>query len=190
MDLDIPRFRAGQVVLVTGPTRSGKSDWAERLAAQAIAPTITYIATARPMPEDAEWCDRIEQHCQRRPATWGLKEVPEALAETLATANSEDCLLIDSLGTWVANGLEMAETDWQARSQSLGEALRSCPALVILVAEETGWGVVPAYALGRRFRDRLGQLTRRLAQQADAVYLTTAGYAIPLHQMGYPLDAE
>jgi len=32
---------------------------------------------------------------------------------------------------------------------------------VILVGE-TGWGVVPAYPIGRTFRDRLGSLVRRL----------------------------
>ncbi|NJO20766.1 MAG: bifunctional adenosylcobinamide kinase/adenosylcobinamide-phosphate guanylyltransferase, partial [Spirulinaceae cyanobacterium RM2_2_10] len=49
------------------------------------------------------------------------------------------------------------------------------------------WGVVPAYPLGRQFRDRLGHLTRRVGAIATAVYLVTGGYAIDLVQLGQPL---
>lgn len=51
---------------------------------------------------------------------------------------------------------------------------------VIFVAEETGWGVVPAYPLGRTFRDRLGDLVRRLGAIANPVYLVTGGHALNL----------
>ena len=64
----------------------------------------------------------------------------------------------------------------QAFTQSIAE--------VIVVAEETGWGVVPAYPLGRKFRDRLGALTRQLTQISDEAYLVCAGFAINLKQIG------
>ena len=181
-----PLLQAGQTILVTGPARSGKSGWAESLAARSPHP-VTYIATARPLPDDAEWTQRIQQHRDRRPPHWLTREVPEALTASLDTAQANQCLLIDSLGTWVANGIEQPEEDWQTEAQALTAAIARCAALVILVAEETGWGVVPAYALGRRFRDRLGQLSQTIGSQADAVYLVTAGHALPLHQLGIPL---
>jgi adenosylcobinamide kinase/adenosylcobinamide-phosphate guanylyltransferase len=59
--------------------------------------------------------------------------------------------------------------------------------MVILVAEETGWGVVPAYATGRLFRDRLGHLIRRVGAIAHTVYLVTGGYAVNLSEIGIPL---
>jgi adenosylcobinamide kinase/adenosylcobinamide-phosphate guanylyltransferase len=52
------------------------------------------------------------------------------------------------------------------------------------VAEETGWGVVPAYTAGRLFRDRLGDLTRQTAAIVNQAYLVVAGYAIDLKQVG------
>ena len=57
------------------------------------------------------------------------------------------------------------------------------------MAEETGWGVVPAYPMGRLFRDRLGQISRRVGTMANAVYLVVAGYALDLRQLGVRLDA-
>jgi adenosylcobinamide kinase/adenosylcobinamide-phosphate guanylyltransferase len=56
------------------------------------------------------------------------------------------------------------------------------------VGEETGWGVVPAYPLGRTFRDRLGGLIRRLGSVADTVYLVTGGHALNLSQLGVPFS--
>ena len=58
---------------------------------------------------------------------------------------------------------------------------------VILVGEETGWGVVPAYPAGRLFRDRLGTLVRQIGAIADNVYLVTGGYALELSVLGTPL---
>jgi adenosylcobinamide kinase / adenosylcobinamide-phosphate guanylyltransferase len=67
-------------------------------------------------------------------------------------------------------------------------SLEKTSGTIILVSEETGWGVVPAYPLGRLFRDRLGSLTRRVGAIAQAVYLVTAGYALDLTQLGTPLE--
>jgi adenosylcobinamide kinase/adenosylcobinamide-phosphate guanylyltransferase len=46
---------------------------------------------------------------------------------------------------------------------------------VVLVAPEVGSGVVPATASGRRFRDLLGAITARLAEQSDEVVQVVAG---------------
>ncbi len=176
------------IVLVTGPSRSGKSEWAERLAQQlAMAEDrqVVYVATAQTNAADAEWSDRIALHQKRRPADWQTQEVPLALAEAIIQANPTDCLLIDSLGTWLANLIEQDAEQWATTQQALLRSLRSTAAIVVLVAEETGWGVVPAYELGRRFRDRLGTLSRAVGQVADDVYLVTGGYALNLSALGH-----
>lgn len=171
------------LILVTGPARSGKSEWAEHLACQTGLP-VTYIATALEDPTDAEWQARIEQHRQRRPANWSTQAVPIALPEAICAAPVASCLLVDSLGTWLANLLEQEAGNWEQTQVSLLSALAQTTATVILVAEETGWGVVPAYPLGRSFRDRLGHLTRRVGLIANQVYLVTGGYALEVSQLG------
>ncbi|MBW4661781.1 MAG: bifunctional adenosylcobinamide kinase/adenosylcobinamide-phosphate guanylyltransferase [Drouetiella hepatica Uher 2000/2452] len=175
-----------QVILVTGAARSGKSEWAEALAVQS-GKSVVYVATAQTDPQDLEWQSRILLHQQRRPATWQTLTVPIALTTTLQAATPSECLLVDSLGTWLANLLDQSESDWQQTVQELLLSLSQVQAQVIFVAEETGWGIVPAYPIGRLFRDRLGKLIRQIGAIANPVYLVTGGYALNLSQLGTPL---
>ncbi len=175
------------LILVTGPARSGKSLWAETLAQQSSQ--VTYIATARVDVSDPDWRDRITAHIDRRPCHWQTQEVPLDLPGAIANTPGERCLLVDSLGTWLANCLEDSEEDWQERCCVLVQALRKTTARVVLVAEETGWGVVPAYPLGRQFRDRLGRLIQDVAAIAQETYLVAGGHALPLHRLAIPLSS-
>ncbi|NJO40367.1 MAG: bifunctional adenosylcobinamide kinase/adenosylcobinamide-phosphate guanylyltransferase [Cyanobacteria bacterium CRU_2_1] len=178
---------SAQLILVTGSARSGKSEWAETLAARS-GKSVTYVATAHVDPSDREWQSRILQHQQRRPANWKTLSVPIDLSAIIQSASSSDCLLIDSLGTWLANLLEQDEETWNDITQLVLSSLAQASSVVILVSEETGWGVVPAYPSGRLFRDRLGTLTRQIGAIADSVYLVTGGYVLNLSQLGVPLE--
>ncbi len=175
-----------QLILVTGAARSGKSEWAENLASKS-AKAVTYIATATVDLTDPEWQARILRHQQRRPSTWQTVMTVADLAEIVHRASDTECLLVDSLGTWVANLLDRSDDEWMELTQELLERLQTSLANVILVAEETGWGVVPAYPSGRLFRDRLGMLSRQIGTIADAVYLVTGGYVLNLAELGTKL---
>jgi adenosylcobinamide kinase / adenosylcobinamide-phosphate guanylyltransferase len=176
-----------KLILVTGPARSGKSEWAEILATQS-GKSVVYIATAQIDLADLEWQTRIAKHQQRRPSEWITWQVPIALSDALRQGQPEQCLLIDSLGTWLANFLEDEDEIWYQTCSNLLPSLEQTVSDVILVAEETGWGVVPAYPAGRQFRDRLGQLTRQIGAIADPVYLVTGGHVLNLSRLGLPLD--
>lgn len=176
------------IILVTGPSRSGKSEWAETLAMQTGKPVI-YVATAIANPDDVEWQARIEQHQQRRPRSWTTLCVPTELASTIrGHADSRCCLLVDSLGTWVANWLDQDTQVWERALDDLWNSLTQTTCTVIFVAEEVGWGVVPAYPMGRLFRDRLGDLVRKLGIIANPVYLVTGGHILNLSLLGSPLQ--
>jgi len=54
---------------------------------------------------------------------------------------------------------------------------------LIVVTNEVGLGVVPAYPLGRVYRDTLGYVNQRLAQAADRVYLMMAGMAVDIKRL-------
>ena len=175
-----------QLILVTGPARSGKSEWAETLATGS-GKQVIYVATGRVDEADLEWLRRLDQHRNRRPVDWTTLEVPIELSAVVRASQLSDCLLIDSLGTWTANLLEQEAAVWATTQQDLLACLKSAAADVILVGEETGWGVVPAYPAGRLFRDRLGTLVRHIGAIADNVYLVTGGYALNLRDLGTPL---
>jgi adenosylcobinamide kinase/adenosylcobinamide-phosphate guanylyltransferase len=176
----------GKTILITGPARSGKSEWAETLAIQS-GKTVIYVATATTIPDDAEWQERIQQHQNRRPQDWVTLEVPTTLSATLADTKPSSCVLVDSLGTWVANLLEEDEVSWANTVTEFLVTVQLVAADMLFVAEETGWGVVPAYPLGRTFRDRLGSLVRQLGAICETVYLVTGGYALNLSTIGTKL---
>jgi adenosylcobinamide kinase/adenosylcobinamide-phosphate guanylyltransferase len=175
-----------QVVLVTGAARSGKSEWAETLAHNSNK-SVVYIATAMMSPEDREWQQRILQHQKRRPSSWQTIAEPKNLAEVIQ-AQPDRCYLVDSVGSWVANWLDVEDTVWEQITKNLLACLRETRSSIIFVAEETGWGVVPAYASGRLFRDRLGHLTRQIGTVADTTYLITGGHVLNLSVLGTPLE--
>ena len=176
-------------ILVTGPSRSGKSEWAEHLAQQ-TSESVIYIATGQENPDDADWQARIDRHRQRRPDHWQTLCVSQNLSAALELLSPPVCVLVDSLGGWVANCLALADEDWQSQQQALLRTLNHLPFSIIFVAEETGWGVIPAYPLGRLFRDRLGNLIRQVGSQCQRVYLVTGGYALDLSQWGERLPPE
>ncbi len=176
-----------KLILVTGPARSGKSEWAESLATNS-GKKVIYIATSQINANDLEWQARIEQHKNRRPSNWITLETPVKLSETLASYSDENsCILVDSLGTWLANILEQDEEVWNETLEILIASLLEVNGDVILVGEETGWGVVPSFPMGRLFRDRLGNLIRRVGVISKSVYLVTGGHVLHLSALGVPL---
>ncbi|ALF52292.1 adenosylcobinamide kinase [Nostoc piscinale CENA21] len=176
----------GKVILITGAARSGKSEWAEYLAQQS-GKQVVYVATATENPDDPEWQKRITAHQQRRPQSWVTLAVPRKLSATLADAKPQSCLLVDSLGTWVTNLLDEDEISWQNIIAEFLDTVQLVAADMLFVAEEVGWGVVPAYPIGRQFRDRLGSLVRQLGIVCDTVYLVAGGHVLNLSVLGTPL---
>lgn len=158
------------IVFVLGGTRSGKSEVAERVAAQLGEP-VTFVATA--VVTDANLQARVEAHRARRPETWTTIEATTDLPEVIRAL--EGTVLVDSLGTWVANAPEMS-VDVEALVAAL--AARTEP--TVLVSEEVGLSVHPATDAGRRFTDALGDLNRAVAAVADRTLFVIAGQALPL----------
>ncbi len=186
--------RRVSLIFVTGPVRSGKSRFAERLAIDAGG-DVLYVATARADPNDAEWSARIAHHAARRPRDWRIIETAASpsieLAELFGTATTTQTLVVDSLGTWLADrmstrferGSEREATDEDALDAEIDAVVAAALATrarAIVVGEEVGWGLVPPYRSGRVFRDVLGRAQQRLATRADAAYLVVAGRALDL----------
>ena len=176
-----------KIILVTGASRSGKSEFAEMLAAKTNK-SVIYVATAKIEPTDREWQARITKHQLRRPQNWQTLIVSEQLSSSIEKALQSECLLIDSLGTWVANFLDLEQVEWKELGDRLLSSLQNTKAEVILVGEETGWGIVPAYPMGRLFRDRLGYLSRQISNIADTTYLVAGGHVLNLSLLGEPLS--
>ena len=181
----------GRLVLILGGARSGKSSYAQRLAAERSGRVI-YIATAKAL--DAEMEARIAIHRSERPGHWQTVELPAHIGHDIQEfLHLAELVLLDCLTMLVTNLILEAspdeeEPDEQAATQaveteieSLSSAIKEGAADWIIVSNEVGLGLVPPYPLGRLFRDLLGRANKRLAQEADEVYWMVAGIPIPIH---------
>jgi adenosylcobinamide kinase / adenosylcobinamide-phosphate guanylyltransferase len=171
------------VTLVLGGARSGKSEWAERLASRLPQP-VTYLATAGNdlATADPEFAARIAVHRRRRPATWATVEAGADLVGILG--GIDGTALIDALGTWVA-----AVPEFAVDVPGLCAVLRArkARAATVVVSDEVGLGVHPYTEAGGRFRDAMGILNQAVADVADQVVLVVAGRALRLDEpMGPP----
>jgi adenosylcobinamide kinase/adenosylcobinamide-phosphate guanylyltransferase len=164
------------LTLVIGGARSGKSAYAEHLATGTGRPR-RYIATAE--ARDDEMRARIARHRQDRGTGWITVEAPLDLASAVASAHGEEVVLVDCATLWLTNHL-LADRDLAAEATALLAALAASAAPVVVVSNETGWGIVPENALARRFRDAQGRLNQRLAAEAGLVVTVIAGLPLVL----------
>jgi adenosylcobinamide kinase/adenosylcobinamide-phosphate guanylyltransferase len=196
------------LIVVLGGARSGKSSFAERLAAQLAAPRgdrVTYVATSE--ANDEEMTARVARHRAARRATWTTVECPLAGPGFVREpAAGTGVFLLDCVTFWVTNLLfssgafggsrppdegfnyddsllsaeqeHAASARVQAGIDDLLAAIVETGATLIAVSNEVGLSVVPEYPLARLYRDELGRANQRLAAAAGQVYFLVAGYAL------------
>jgi adenosylcobinamide kinase/adenosylcobinamide-phosphate guanylyltransferase len=180
------------IILVTGGARSGKSQFAEKLALESNH--VTYIATAQ--PTDDEMINRIEHHRSRRPAHWQTIEAPLYPGLALSSVSHDTTLLLlDCMALWTANRLlnlgDSTLPDWWRKVDELEKSLvteietfcTDCSRShlnLILVTNEVGLGLVPTTELGRAFRDMLGRINQRAAAISDEAFLLVSGIPVKI----------
>jgi len=172
---------APQIQFVLGGARSGKSAHAEMLTQHpagrpADGHRLVYIATAEIF--DDEMAARVDLHRQRRGPEWALVEAPVNLAQAISDNDDETtAILVDCLSVWTTN-LLIHEQDIEQARQEIIDTIRNCRGRLVLVASETGLGIIPDNALSRRFRDANGLLNQAVAAAADEVFFMMAGIAL------------
>ncbi|MVN87116.1 bifunctional adenosylcobinamide kinase/adenosylcobinamide-phosphate guanylyltransferase [Deinococcus sp. HMF7620] len=170
--------RPGRLLFVTGGARSGKSRFAEGLAAGSGLP-VTYLATAQAL--DSEMADRIARHRADRPAGWLTVEEPVHLTAALHSVQTP-VVLLDCLSLWVSNLLlaDWTEDHLASATADLLDAALSRPGLSIVVTNEVGLGIVPDNALARRYRDVLGRANQACAASSHEAWLLVSGLPLKL----------
>jgi len=194
-------------ILVTGGARSGKSTFAERLAAQLAEPLggrVTYLATSE--TNDVEMAARVAAHRAARPAAWTTVECPLEAPAAVREHAGAGVFLLDCVTFWVTNLLfaggafggsappaqgfnydkdllpadeeRAAAARVSAHVADLLAALHETGSTLVAVTNEVGLGVVPEYPLARLYRDQLGWANQRLAATAERVYFLVAGFPL------------
>ncbi len=177
-----PKQQRSQLILVTGGVRSGKSRYAEALVTHFLSSSKRALYLATLAAGDDEMTRRIEIHRARRPGSWRTLETPFSPAPAIRES-PETVILLDCLSGLVANILLAYENDSEDAAiqtildtvDSLTQAVCAGQKTVVVVTNEVGSGVVPAYPLGRRYRDALGLANARVAAAADAAAFCVVG---------------
>ena len=107
------------ITLIIGGARSGKSGFAEKLAAR--HDRVLFVATAEAL--DDEMRQRIENHRRDHLAHWQTLEAPRDIVTSLDSVQSAyDVLLLDCLTLWVSNLLLNMEGHADAERRIVGAA--------------------------------------------------------------------
>lgn len=166
--------------LVLGGIKSGKSSFAESIAAES-GKNVIVIATAT--ANDSEMEERIKHHRESRPIHWQTIEEPIALGTTLRKLNhtssaesAQNCIIIDCLTLWLTNLLLLEDTQaFEQECESFIKAIHDFDQQIIIVSNETNMGIVPLGELSRRFCDEAGRLHQSLGRHVDHVVMMVAG---------------
>ena len=167
-----------KIILITGGQRSGKSEYAERLALS-LSPHPVYMATAHVW--DEEFRRRVEKHQERRGSEWENIEEERELSRHDLTGR---VVLIDCLTLWATNyffELKEVEKTLEVLKAEF-DRLAAQEATLIVVTNEIGSGGVSENAVQRQFTDLLGWMNQYVVRRADEVVWMVSG--IPVRVKG------
>jgi len=183
----------GQLIMVTGGARSGKSNFAEEKV-RSFGDEILYIATA--IAFDDEMKERIHRHRMHRPSSWetleAFRDFDKILPDMLLERNA---VLLDCMTIMVSNIMLQRAMDWENISveeinevekevsdqiEALLLIIKQADIPFVLVTNELGMGLVPPYALGRAIRDIAGRVNQQIAGAADEVFMCVSGIPVKI----------
>lgn len=180
----------GKIVLVTGGSRSGKSNFAEKILEG--KDNVLYIATA--LVTDEEMKKRIEIHKKSRNQKWSTYEGFKDLDKILNKDNNK-YVMLECIGTMVTNFMfqktcdfdnisleEISELEKEIKDEvkKLITTIKEKDKELIVVTNEVGWSLVPEYKLGRIFSDILGHINQFIGSFSDEAYMVACGFPIKL----------
>jgi len=169
---------AKEITLILGGARSGKSHYAQQLAAE-LGGKVLFVATGEALDEEMQ--ARIAEHRKDRPKNWQTLEIPIGVGKGIEKQISDaEVVLIDCLTLLISNLLgdepDYPEAEKRVTSEvnELIAVMDRLDATFVIVSNEVGMGLVPETKLGRIYRDLLGKSNQLLASHATEVYLMVA----------------
>lgn len=178
----------GKLTLITGGSRSGKSNFAEKMILNETS--VLYIATAVATDDDMK--RRIEIHKERRNQRWDTYEGYSNLSSVIGKSNHKH-ILIECIGTLISDMMFEDKKDFDKITsdeikclekkilyeiKNIVSATKNSLGDVIIITNEVGMSLVSEYRLGRIFSDILGRSNQFIANNSEEVYVVFCG--IPL----------
>lgn len=177
-----------KIILITGGQRSGKSEFAEKMALK-FADNPIYLATSRIW--DDEFKSRVDMHKARRGDMWENIEEEKFLSKHNVNHRT---VVIDCVTLWATNfffdlqaeSMKSAKADSMHVENTLNllkdEFMKftNQDAVFIFVTNEIGSGGVSENHIQRKFTDVEGWINQFIAKQADEVIMMVSGIPLKL----------
>jgi adenosylcobinamide kinase/adenosylcobinamide-phosphate guanylyltransferase len=184
------------IIFITGGVRSGKSQFAEELAAkiwqQEESGGLHYIASMQ--ASDKEMTKRIIRHQEDRRQSgleWQTWEKPMSIGELAPSFHSNDVVLFDCLTTWLNNELFFSSDGWQDKEFLEGlpakmlagiAAIANRVRALIIVSNEVLHEPIGDNELILTYSKLLGKLHQSIVKDCREAYLVEMG--IPVQMKG------
>ncbi|KAB2328602.1 bifunctional adenosylcobinamide kinase/adenosylcobinamide-phosphate guanylyltransferase [Cytobacillus depressus] len=179
------------IIFISGGVRSGKSSFAEKLAAEEAQKTggnLHYIAAGQ--ASDEEMRHRILRHQKDRlnsGLNWRTWEKPTQLKELSGVFNHADIILLDCLTTLLNNEFFSMDDQWIKRQfqqyvmetiiEGIGDISQKCHRLIV-VSNEVLFEPQGNNELVIIYGKMLGLLHQHIVTKAKQAYLVEAGIPI------------
>lgn len=163
-------------IMITGGQRSGKSEYAEKLALK-MSERPVYLATAAVL--DDEMRERVAKHRLRRGDNW--RNIEERLLLSEISIPPGEVVLIDCLTLWATNWFLESDCDNSIALTKIKNeisALLEKDATFIAVTNEIGLGGISENDIQRKFTDLQGLVNQYVAEISSEVFMTISGIAI------------
>lgn len=164
-----------QVILITGGARSGKSNYAEKMALS-LTTNPVYLATSRIW--DEEFRQRVLRHQADRGPEWTNIEEEKELSRHQLEGR---IVLIDCVTLWCTNFFFDLEADTEralTEAKEEFDRFTEQDATFIFVTNEIGMGGTSENLIQRKFTDMQGWMNQYIARRADKVILMVSGIPV------------
>ena len=189
------------IIYVTGGAKSGKSKFAEDLLLSLNDGKQKNVYLATSVVFDEEMKKKVELHKARRKNNWITVESYKNFSQNLEEVmnenkkNKKNNMLVHCLTNMISNIIfENEEIDWEKPEKNQlekcdrnveKEVQNLCKIFknfenVVIVSNEVGMGLVPAYSLGRYFREIAGKMNQFVAEKADEAYFVVSGISMKI----------
>ncbi|NVO09350.1 MAG: bifunctional adenosylcobinamide kinase/adenosylcobinamide-phosphate guanylyltransferase [Bacteroidales bacterium] len=166
-----------EIIFITGGQRSGKSNFAKRLAEGKSASPI-FLATSRIW--DEEFADRIKRHQSERGSNWQTIEKDKSISQLKLDGK---VVVLDCITLWLNNFFFDNEYDLEKTLQEVKNEWNlfiDQDFTLIVISNEIGMGVIPADLGTRQFTDLQGWVNQHIASLSDSVYLMVSGISVKI----------
>lgn len=179
-----------KITLVTGGSRSGKSNFGEGLFKN--EDNVLYIATS--IITDDEMRERVAIHKSIRNQKWQTFEGYNNLNNVIKETNCK-YIILECITTMITNLMFDKYTDFdnilkediQILEDSISKQVteiivssREFDKELVIITNEVGFGLVSEYKLGRIFTDIAGRINQLVGRLCDEAYLVVAGLPLKL----------